>query len=77
MIQALSIRNGEHFMVTSTLKGKKLHEIKDWNSVLAVPFKKSVAGKCRPKLQAELAKCMNELFGAGSYGAGDYVRPSW
>ena len=64
-------------MVTSTTKGKKLHEIDDWNSVLAAPFKKSFAGKNRQKVQVELAKSMNEMFGAGSYDAGDYAHPHW
>ena len=75
VIQSLSIKNGEQFMVTSTTKGKKLHEIDDWNYVLASPFKKSFAGKSRQKVQVELAKSMNEMFGAGSYDAGDYVHP--
>lgn len=75
MIQVSSLKKGEHYMVTSMMKGTKLHEINDWNSVLAPPFKKSLPGKSRPKIQAELAKSMNELFGAGSYEAGDYVHP--
>ncbi|KAH7305060.1 hypothetical protein BKA65DRAFT_521027 [Rhexocercosporidium sp. MPI-PUGE-AT-0058] len=75
VIQASTLQHGEHFMVTSTIGGTKLHEISDWNSVLATPFKKSVAGKSRPKIQAELARSMNELFGAGSYEAGEYLHP--
>ncbi|KAK0106776.1 Biotin/lipoate A/B protein ligase [Cadophora gregata] len=69
-IQSLSIKDGENFMVTSSAKDKKVHEIADWDSVLAAPFKKSYVGKSRHKVQAQLAKSMNELFGAGSYDTG-------
>lgn len=64
-------------MITSNAKDKKLYEIKDWDSILAAPFNKSFVGKNRPKVQAQLAKSMNEIFGAGSYLAGDYINPSW
>ena len=69
------LKHGEYFMVTSTMKGLKLNEITDWNFVLAPPFRKSLAGQSRPKDQSQLARSMNELFGTGSYEAGDYLRP--
>ncbi|KAL2073940.1 hypothetical protein VTL71DRAFT_11266 [Oculimacula yallundae] len=75
-IQEPSINLGQGWMITSAMKGQKLHEITEWNTVLAKPFKKSFPGKSRLRVQADLAIPLNRLFGLGAYDASLYSIPS-
>ncbi|CZT12449.1 related to lipoyltransferase [Rhynchosporium agropyri] len=74
VINELSIyKKGVGNMITSSIKGKKLHEIRDWNLVLAAPFKKSYPEKSRDLVRAEMGRSLNRLFGNGDLMVEEYT----
>ncbi|KAI9054092.1 hypothetical protein LZ554_001263 [Drepanopeziza brunnea f. sp. 'monogermtubi'] len=74
-INEISLKNGDRYLITVSLKGKKLHEIKSWQDALAGPFNKAhMPSRDRSKYRARLGRAIDELLGSGGYDANAYVR---